>query len=261
MPFCLQYRKEPVGPLPSSARGRQVAAPTGIEKPKQNLFLGGHALCLAPPGIKFYIFAVHLDGFIGAHPHIILLLSGQLADRLGSGLIFAYCHGLIALFEVRRCAVLHFIACRLGSLLFPGHLKAFFSSGHFRHAGALGLDNKSCGLRADIVAFESHLDRVLTHILTAGGIRHSVILAADLITLTVLYGYRRFLRLAVISVGGGRQGHRFGCVQCRSGSLATHGALTGDLAVGVLRCIRLNSGGHLVRMGVLGVPTCGIGIL
>ena len=207
--------------MPSSARGRQVAAPTGIEKPKQNLFLGGHALRLAPPGIKFYIFAVHFHGLIGAHPHIILFLGGQLADRLGSGLIFAYCHGLIALFEIRGCAVLYLIPGGLGSLLFPSDLKAFFSSGHFRHAGALGIDSKSCGLRADIVAFESHLDRVLTHILTAGGIRHSVILAANLITLTVLYGYRRFLHLAVISVGGGRQGHRFGCVQCRSCLLYT----------------------------------------
>ena len=175
MPFCLQYRKEPVGPMRSSAHGRQVAAPTGIEKPKQNLFLGGHALRLAPPGIKFYIFAVHFHGLVGAHPHIILFLGGQLADRLGSGLIFAYCHGLIALFEVRGCAVLYLIPGGLGSLLFLSDLKAFFSSGHFRHAGTLGLDSKSCGLRAAVSVLKLHGHCVLPHILTTAGIRNVVI--------------------------------------------------------------------------------------
>ena len=95
--------------------GRQIAAPTVDQTSKYILFLRGHALGLTPPGVEFYIFAVHLDGLIGAHAHIILLLGGQLAHGLRSGLIFAYCHGLIALFEVRRCAILHFIAFSLGT--------------------------------------------------------------------------------------------------------------------------------------------------
>ena len=106
---------------------------------KINLLLGGHALGLTPPGVEFYIFAVHLDGFIGAYPHIILLLRGQLTDTLRSRLIFAHRHRL-GFLKLAAGTVLHLIAGSLSPLLFPGDLKAFLSSFHLRHAGAFWID-------------------------------------------------------------------------------------------------------------------------
>ena len=49
---------------------------------KNILLLGGHALGLTPPGIELYALATDFYGFIGAYPHIILLLRRQLALSL-----------------------------------------------------------------------------------------------------------------------------------------------------------------------------------
>ena len=118
---------------------------------KNILLLSGHTLCLTPPGIELYALATDFNGFIGAYPHIILLLGGQLAHGLRSRLIFADRHRLGAL-KFAAGTILHLIARRLGRLLFPGHLKAFLGSGDFRYAGALGINIIGHGLIAAVIA-------------------------------------------------------------------------------------------------------------
>mgnify|MGYP006960385479 CR=1 FL=1 len=105
---------------------------------KNVLLLGGHALGLTPPGVEFYIFAVHLYGFIGAHAHIILLLRRQLVHTLRSGLILADRHRLGAL-KLAAGTILHLVAGGLGRLLFPNNLKAFLGSGDLDTLVPLGL--------------------------------------------------------------------------------------------------------------------------
>ena len=106
---------------------------------KNVLLLGGHTLGLTPPGIELYALATDFYGFIGAYPHIILLLRGQLTDTLRSRLIFAHRHRLSFL-KLAAGTVLHLIAGSLSPLLFPGDLKAFLGSFHLRHAGAFWID-------------------------------------------------------------------------------------------------------------------------
>ena len=153
---CLFYENEikPAGadricPLLSPSRCATDRLAQGNDK--NVLLLGGHAFGLTPPGIEFYIFAVHLDGFIGAYPHIILLLGGQLAHGLRSGLILADRHRL-GLLKLAAGTILHLVACGLSPLLFPGHLKAFLGSGDFRNAGTLGVNVIGHGLTAAVIA-------------------------------------------------------------------------------------------------------------
>ena len=54
--------------------GGSKPPPYAYWKTKINLFLGGHALGLTPPGIEIYTLATDFYGLIGAYPHIILLL-------------------------------------------------------------------------------------------------------------------------------------------------------------------------------------------
>ena len=103
------------------------------------LFLGGHALGLTPPGVELYALATDFYGFIGAYPHIILLLGGQLAHTLRSRLILADRHRLGAL-KLAAGTILYLVAGRLGRLLFPGDLKALLGSFHLRHTGAFWID-------------------------------------------------------------------------------------------------------------------------
>ena len=169
---------------------------------KNALLLSGHALGLTPPGIELYIFAVHLDGFIGAYPHIILLLSGQLAHTLRSRLILADRHRL-GFLKLAAGTILHLIPGRLRRLLFPGDLKAFLGSFHLRHAGALGIDIVGHGLTAAVIAFEGHFHGVFAHILHTLGIADFVIRTIlQGLALAVFHGHRRFLHLAVVSIGG-----------------------------------------------------------
>ena len=182
------------------------------------LFLGGHALGLTPPGVELYALATDFYGFIGAYPHIILFLGGQLADRLGSGLIFAYGHGLIALFEVRGCAVLYLIPGGLGSLLFPSDLKTFLGSFHLRHAGTLGVNVIGHGLTAAVIALEGHFYGIFAHILHALGIADGIIRTIlQGFALAVFHGHRRFLHLAVIGVSGFAQLDIAGFIVCLQG--------------------------------------------
>ena len=119
------------------------------------LLLGGHALGLTPPGVELYALATDFYGFIGAYPHIILLLSGQLTDTLRSGFILADRHRL-GFLKLAAGTILYLVAGGLGSLLFPGHLKAFLGSFHLRHAGALGVNVIGHGLTAAVIALKGH---------------------------------------------------------------------------------------------------------
>ena len=179
------------------------------------LFLGGHTLRLTPPGIELYIFAIDFHILIGAYPHIIFLLGGQFTYRLRSGLIFAYRYGLIALFEVRRCAILHFIAFSLGSLLFPGDLKAFLGRRDLGHTGALGIDGKGFGhgAKSGVLFLKLHLNCVLAYILATAGISHIVVRAGNFLPSAVLHGNRRLFHLTVIGIRGSRQGQRLGLIE------------------------------------------------
>ena len=152
--------------MPSSARKCSFPQPI--------LLLGGHALGLTPAGVEFHIFAVHLDGFIGAYPHIILLLGGQLAHGLRSRLILADRHRLGAL-KLAAGTILHLVAGGLGRLLFPDDLKAFLGSGDFRYAGTLGVNIIGHGLTAAVIALEGHFYGVFAHIFHALGLRHIVV--------------------------------------------------------------------------------------
>ena len=120
-----------------------------------SLFFSGYTFCPTPPGVEYYLFAVHLDRFIGAYSHIILLLGGQLTNTLRSRLILADCHRLGAL-KLAAGTILHLVAGVLGRLLFPGHLKPFLGSFHFGHAGALGVNVITHGLTATVIALEGH---------------------------------------------------------------------------------------------------------
>ena len=100
------------------------------------LFLGGHALGLTPPGVELYALATDFYGLIGAYPHIILLLGGQFAHTLRSRLILADRHRL-GFLKLAAGTILHLVAGGLGSLLFPGDLKALLGRFHLRSAGAL----------------------------------------------------------------------------------------------------------------------------
>ena len=202
--------------MPSSARKCSFPQPI--------LLLGGHALGLTPPGVEFHIFAVHLDGFIGAYPHIILLLGGQLAHGLRSRLILADRHRLGAL-KLAAGTILHLIAGSLFRLLFPSDLKAFLGSFHLRHAGALRIDIVGHGLTAAVIALEGHFHGVFAHILHALGVADGIIRTIlQGLALSVFYSHRRFLHLAVIGVSGLLECNRshlgYGCCS----PLATHGA-------------------------------------
>ena len=169
---------------------------------KNVLLLGSHAFGLTPPGVEFYIFAVHLYGFIGAYPHIILLLGRQLTDTLRSRLILADRHRLGAL-KLAAGTILHLVAGGLGRLLFPGDLKAFLGSGDFRYACTFGVNIISHGLTAAVIALEGHFHGVFAHILHALGIADGIIRAVlQGLALAVFHGHRRFLHLAVIGVSG-----------------------------------------------------------
>ena len=129
--------------MPSSARKCSFPQPI--------LLLSGHALCLTPAGIELYALATDFYGFISAYPHIILLLSGQLAHTLRSGLFLADRHRLGAL-KLAAGTILHLVAGGLDRLLFPGDLKAFLGSFHLRHAGTLGVNIIGHGLTAAVIA-------------------------------------------------------------------------------------------------------------
>ena len=101
-----------------------------------SLFFSGYTLCLTPPGVEYYPFAVHLDRFIGAYSRTILL-RGQLTDTLRSRLILADRHRL-GFLKLVVGTILHLVAGGLRRLLFPGHLKPFLGSGDFRYAGEIG---------------------------------------------------------------------------------------------------------------------------
>ena len=118
---------------------REQAPALRFSLSKINLLLGGHAFGLTPPGIELYTLATDFYGFISAYPHIILLLRGQLAHGLRSGLILADRHRFGAL-KLAAGTILHLIPGGLGRLLFPGDLKAFLGSFHLRHAGAFWID-------------------------------------------------------------------------------------------------------------------------
>ena len=185
------------------------------------LFLGGHAFGLTPPGVEFYTLAVHLDGFIGAYPHIILLLGRQLTDSLRSGLILADRHRL-GFLKLTAGAVLHLVAGSLRRLLFPSDLKAFLGSGDFRYAGALGVNIISHGLTAAVIALEDHFHGVFAHILRTLGVADFIIRTVlQGLALAVFHGHRRFLHLAVIGVSG--------LIQLDIGHLGDH-RLAGDRA-------------------------------
>lgn len=145
---------------------------------KNVLPLGGHFLSLAPAGIQLHVLAVDFYGLIGAHPYIILLLGSQLFDRLRSGLVLGDIHRFIALFEFRRCTVLHLISGGLSGLLFPFDLKALLGGGHLGHAGALGVNVISYVLTAVVIFLKDNLNGVFTHIFHAIGIKHIVVLTA-----------------------------------------------------------------------------------
>ena len=131
--------------------GGSKPPPYAYWKAKINLFLCGHTLGLTPAGIQFYILTVHLYDFIGAYPHIILFLSGQLAHTFRSRLILADRHRL-GFLKLAAGTILHLIAGGLRRLLFPGDLKAFLGSGDFRDTGALGVNILGHGHTAAIVA-------------------------------------------------------------------------------------------------------------
>ena len=133
------------------ANGTTVTIKDAKGRADMTTILGGHALGLTPPGVELYIFSVHLDGLIGAHTHIILLLSGQLAHGLRSRLILADRHRLGAL-KLAAGTILHLVAGGLGRLLFPGHLKAFLGSGDFRYACTFRVNIIGHGLTAAIIA-------------------------------------------------------------------------------------------------------------
>ena len=94
--------------MPSSAHKYSFPPPI--------LLLGGHALGLTPPGIELYALATDFYGFIGAYPHIILLLRGQLAHGLRSGLILADRHRL-GFLKLTAGAVLHLVSGHAADLL------------------------------------------------------------------------------------------------------------------------------------------------
>ena len=98
--------------------GGSKPPPYAYWKAKIILLLGGHALGLTPPGIELYALATDFYGFIGAYPHIILLLGRQLTDTLRSRLILADRHRLGAL-KLAAGTILHLIAGGLGGLLLP----------------------------------------------------------------------------------------------------------------------------------------------
>ena len=152
--------------MPSSARKCSFPQPI--------LLLSGHALGLTPPGIELYALATDFYGFIGAYPHIILLLGGQLAHGLRSGLILADRHRLGTL-KLAAGTILHLIAGGLGRLLFPSDLKAFLSGSNLRYAGTLGVNAISQGLAASVILLKGNLNRVFAHIFHALGIRHIVV--------------------------------------------------------------------------------------
>ena len=184
------------------------------------LFLGGHALGLTPPGIEFYALATDFYGFIGAYPHIILLLRGQLTDTLRSCLILADRHRL-GFLKLTAGAVLHLVAGSLRRLLFPSDLKAFLGGFHFRHAGTLGVNIIGHGLTAAVIALEGHFHGVFAHILHALGVVDFIIRTLQDFALAVFHGHRRFLHLAVIGVSG--------FAQLNIGHLGDH-RLAGDCA-------------------------------
>ena len=168
---------------------------------KNALLLSGHTLGLTPAGIELYALATDFYGFIGAYPHIILLLRGQLAHGLRSRLILADRHRL-GFLKLAAGTILHLIAGGLGRLLFPGDLKAFLGSFHLRHACALRIDIVGHGLTAAVIAPEGHFHGVFAHILHALGIADFVIRTLQGFALAVFHGHRRFLHLAVIGIGG-----------------------------------------------------------
>ena len=161
------------------------------------LFLSGCTLCLTPPGVELYIFAVRLDGLIGAHAHIIFLLGGQLTDTLRSRLILADRHRL-GFLKLTTGAVLHLVAGSLSRLLFPSDLKAFLGSFHLRHTGSFGVNVIGHGLTAAVIALEGHFYGVFAYILhtlwIADGIIRTVLQS---LTLTVLHEHFRFDRTHV----------------------------------------------------------------
>ena len=210
--------------MPSSARKCSFPQPI--------LLLGGHALGLAPAGVEFHIFAVHLDGFIGAYPHIILLLRGQLAHGLRSCLILADRHRL-GFLKLAAGTILHLVAGGLGSLLFPGDLKALLGSFHLRYAGAFWIDIVGQTLCAAVIALEGHFYGVFAHILHTLGIADFVIRTVfQGLALAVFHGHRRFLHLAVIGVSGFAQlDIRCFGDHCLAGDCAANATFFVDLTV------------------------------
>ena len=186
-------------------------------KAKIILLLGSHAFGLTPPGVEFYTLATDFYGLIGAYPHIILLLSGQLAHGLRSRLILADRHRL-GFLKLAAGTVLHLIAGSLSPLLFPGHLKAFLGSGDFRYAGALGVNIIGHGLTAAVIALEGHFHGVFAHILHALGIADGIIRAVlQGLALAVFHGHRRFLHFAVVGASSFAQLDIAGFIVCLQG--------------------------------------------
>ena len=96
----------------------------------------------------------------------------------------------------------------MGRLLFPNNLKAFLGSGDFRYAGALGVNIIGHGLTAAVIALEGHFYGIFAHILHALGIADGIIRTIlQGFALAVFHGHRRFLHLAVVGIGSGRQLH------------------------------------------------------
>ena len=154
--------------------GGSKPPPYAYWKTKIILLLGGHALGLTPSGIQLYALATDFYGFIGAHTHIILLLGRQLAHGLRSGLILADRHRLGAL-KLAAGTILHLIPGGLGSLLFPGDLKAFLGSGDFRYTCTFRVNIVGHGLTAAVIALKAHFYGVFAHIFHALGVRHIVV--------------------------------------------------------------------------------------